>query len=227
MQPRIEDLAQIAELMTGWIHRDLGHWKQLRELFHPDGVIEVTWFEGRFHDFVDASEGMAVSDLRTKHMIASPLVTFHGDRAIVETNAMIVAENVRLGLGCNAHNRFYDLAEKRGTDWKLVKRQSVYDMGVFTLPLGIVEIDASTVARYPREYAPLAYLLEKSGFPVKRVFATRGSELERAMRAVGEAWLIADLPHGTPVATEASGATASGAMSAVLRGSVEHDRGGT
>jgi hypothetical protein len=47
------------------------------------------------------------------------------------------------------------------------------------------------VKRYPREYAARAYLLEKSGFPVKRVFATQGSDLEKAMKAHGRAWLAA------------------------------------
>ena len=47
------------------------------------------------------------------------------------------------------------------------------------------------VRKYPREYAALAYLLEKSGFPVKRVFATTGSNLEKTMKTNGQAWLTA------------------------------------
>jgi hypothetical protein len=34
--------------------------------------------------------------------------------------------------------------------------------------------DLLAVQKYPREYAPLAYLLEKSGFPVNRVYPTKG-----------------------------------------------------
>lgn len=81
--------------------------------------------------------------------------------------------------------------EKRDGVWKLFHRQSIYDMGTFTFPMGVVDIDAATAEKYPREYAALAYVLEKSGFPVKRVFATRGSELERKMKADGQAWLNA------------------------------------
>ncbi|MEN0105565.1 MAG: nuclear transport factor 2 family protein [Pseudomonas sp.] len=191
MQAFLEDRQQINDLINGWIHRDLGQWQQLAELFHADGIIEVTWFEGPFTEFIAGSQRMGGSDLRTKHLIGTPVVTFNGDKAIVETNAVIVAENVRLGLGCAVHNRFYDLAEKRGGQWKLVKRQSVYDMGSFTFPQGLVEIERDVVAKYPREYAALAYLLEKSGFPLSRVFATRGSELERKMKADGTAWLNA------------------------------------
>jgi hypothetical protein len=59
----------------------------------------------------------------------------------------------------------------------------------FTFPIGIVDIDKSIVARYPSAYAPLAYLLEKSGFPVRRVFATKGSDLEVQIKTDGKAWL--------------------------------------
>lgn len=185
------DRQQLNDLMNGWIHRDLGEWDQLRNLFHPDGTIEITWFEGLASDFVDGSMRMGASDLRTKHLIASPRVTFNsaGNKALLETNAIIIAENIKLNLGCECHNRFYDLAEKRNGQWKLFHRQSVYDMGTFTFPQGIVEIDPVTVAKYPREYAALAYLLEKSGFPLGRVFATRGSELEKEMKDAAQRWL--------------------------------------
>ncbi len=191
MQYPIEDRLQITDLITGWIHRDLGQWEALRQLFHPDGTIEVTWFEGLASDFVEGSMRMGASDARTKHLIGTPIVTFNpaATKAIVETNAVIIGENVKLNVGCEGHNRFYDLAEKRHGVWKLLRRQSIYDMATFTFPMGLVEIDRTVVAKYPREYAALAYMLEKSGFPVKRVFATRGSELEREMRSAGEAWL--------------------------------------
>lgn len=191
MTPALQDQQDIADLMNGWIHRDLSQWDQLLELFHDDGTIEVTWFEGIFSQFVEGSKKMGGSDLVTKHLIASPVITFNGNRAIAETNAMIVGENVKLGIGCSNHNRFYDLIEKRDGVWRIVKRQSVYDMGTFTFPQGLVEIDQSIVAKYPREYAPLAYLLEQSGFPVKRIFATKFSQLEIEMKAEGLAWLHA------------------------------------
>jgi hypothetical protein len=177
--------------MTGWIHRDLAQWDALRGLFHEDATIEITWFEGLASEFVNASARMGESALKTKHMIGNPVITFNGDKALVETNAMIIGENIELNVGCCTHNRFFDRVEKRNGHWKIVHRQSVYDMGSFTFPVGLVEIDMHVAQKYPREYAALAYVLEKSGFPVNRVFATRGSELEKKMKAEGEAWLKA------------------------------------
>jgi hypothetical protein len=189
MQAYLEARLSIADLMTGWIYRDLGEWDRLRGLFHPDATIEITWFEGKATDFIDASMRMGASDLRTKHVVASPVVSFNGNKAVVETNAIIVGENVSLGVGCNQHSRFYDLVEKRDGAWKLVRRQCIYDMGAFTYPRGVIELDAGAIERHPREYASLAYLLEKSGFPVTRVFATKGSEQEAAMKSAARAWL--------------------------------------
>lgn len=191
MQSQLQDRQQLNDLMNGWMHRDLGEWSQLSELFHPDGKIEVTWFEGLVSDFVTGSMRMGASDLRSKHLIASPAITFNagGDKAILETNAMIIGDNVKLNLGCECHNRFYDLAEKRDGVWKLLYRQSVYDIGTFIFPCGPVPIDQMIVVKYPREYAALAYLLEQAGFPLGRVFATRGSELEAKMKADGKHWL--------------------------------------
>lgn len=193
MNNQLQDRQQLNDLVNGWMHRDLGEWAQLRNLFHPDGTIEITWFEGLASDFVEGSMRMGTSDLRTKHLIASPAVTFNdaGNKAILETNAIIIAENVKLNIGCECHNRFYDLAEKREGVWKLFHRQSIYDIGTFTFPLGPVEIDRNIALKYPREYAALAYLLECSGFPLGRVFATRGSELETTMKAAGQRWLSA------------------------------------
>ncbi|ORM71842.1 nuclear transport factor 2 family protein [Pantoea rwandensis] len=193
MQNQLQDRQQLNDLMNCWMHRDLGEWDALRELFHPDGTIEITWFEGLGSDFVEGSMRMGQSDLRTKHLIAAPVVTFNarGDKAILETNAMIIAENIKLNLGCECHNRFYDLAEKRDGVWRLFRRQSIYDVGTFIFPLGLVEIDQSVVVNYPREYAALAYLLEQSGFPLGRIFATRGSELEAKMKAEAARWLSA------------------------------------
>ena len=188
-----DDRQQLNDLMNGWMHRDLGEWELLRILFPPAGTIDITWFEGLGSEFVKGSIRMGASDLRTKHMIGTPAVTFNdsGNKAILETNAIIIAENVKLNIGCECHNRFYDLAEKREGVWKLFHRQSIYDMGTFTFPFGPVGIDQHIVAKYPREYAALAYLLEQSGFPLGRVFATRGSELEAKMKAGGRRWLSA------------------------------------
>jgi hypothetical protein len=189
---RIEDQVVIADLMNGWLYRDLGEWDRLRGLFHADATIAVSWFDGLASDFIDGSARMGASDLRTKHLITGPSIEFSGERALVETNAMLVAENVALGFGCTAHARFWDRVDKRDGVWRIARREGSYDMSSFTFLAHRPDIDEEVLGRYPREYAALAYLLEKSGFPVLREFPTRSSALESEMKTAGWAWLRAE-----------------------------------
>jgi len=52
---------------------------------------------------------MGASDFKTKHVITSPVVTINRDKAIAETNAIVVGDNAVLGVGCEGHARFYDM----------------------------------------------------------------------------------------------------------------------
>jgi hypothetical protein len=195
----VTDKAAIDALIQGWMFRDIGQWDKLRTLFHPDGRMEASWFQGLFSDFVDASMRMGASNLRTKHVMGTPIISLTSDKAIAETNAIIVCDNAALQLGCNAHGRFFDLIERRDRKWKILKRHFFYDMSAFTFPNGPIEIDADAAKHYPHEYAALAYVLEKSGFPVTRRLATRNSEAERAIRSAGQAWF--DAPGNDASAT--------------------------
>jgi hypothetical protein len=191
----LRDELDIAALMTGWLHRDTGDWAQLRGLFHPEARISVTWFTGRAADFVDASARMSASALRTKHVIAAPLITFSatGNRAVTETNAVVVAENAELGLGAVTHNRFLDRVERHGGRWAIRSRDSVYDFSSFTFPRGLpAAVDPDAVAGFPVEYAALAHLLAASGFAVGDAFATRDSDRERQLKRSAAAWLAED-----------------------------------
>ncbi len=192
MDQRIDELDSrlaIGDLVQGWMYRDLGQWDKLRTTFHPDGFISVTWFEGKFSDFVNASEKQSALNGRTKHFIGSPLVERNNNRAIAETNAIILVELYKFNLGCEAHCRLYDLVERREGSWKIYKRFCFYDMANFTYSRGDVQIDQELVSSFPHEYAPLSYLQALAGIKVDRILPTRGSDQERAIRAESEKWL--------------------------------------
>lgn len=129
MQFTLQDRQDILDLMTGWMYRDLADWERLAQMFHPDGTIEFSWFEGLAKDFIESSIKMGRSNFRSKHFIGQPIVRFNGPKAIAETNAMIIIDQNVLNLGCVTHNRFYDLIEKRNGAWKILRRQSIYDTG--------------------------------------------------------------------------------------------------
>ena len=191
---RITDRQAISDLMTGWIHRDRQDWDALATLFHDDATLRILWFSGKALDFIDGSRRMAQGPLRSKHFIGNPAIEFAGDRAFVETNAILLADQTDLGIGATIHNRFLDRVSRRDGTWRIEHRDSVYDLGGFTYPYGIgaaQDIDSDALRRHPREYAALAYLLESSGASVTGTFPTRFSEQEQAILAEGRAWLAA------------------------------------
>src|SRR5262249_44943147 len=50
----LNDKYACAELIQAWgLYRDQGKWPQLLETFVPEGQIAVSWFSGRFPEFVD------------------------------------------------------------------------------------------------------------------------------------------------------------------------------
>jgi hypothetical protein len=181
----------ISLLVKGWTYRDLGQWDRLKRLFHPDATIALAWFEGPFAKFVAASEKMEASDMRARHLVGAPLVTIGEaqERAVAETTIVVFAENRKLKLACQALARFVDLVERRDGAWKIMRRDSIHDMAAFMFPRGPVGVDEEPLARYPLEYASLAYLLEKSGVQVRRGLPIAGSEAEKALHAEAHRWL--------------------------------------
>ncbi|MBB5916171.1 hypothetical protein BJY24_005083 [Nocardia transvalensis] len=190
---RIGDRLAIGDLMTGWIHRDRERWEELAGLFHEDATLRILWFSGSARDFVDRSRRMGHGPLRSKHFIGPPAIRFAGERAFVETNAILLAELTDTGIGATVHNRFLDRVSRRDGVWRIDHRDSVYDMGGFTYPFGVAgapDIDSTSLSdRHPREYAALAYLLEAAGHPVTGTYPTRFGAQEAAILEAGNAWL--------------------------------------
>ena len=75
MDTYLQDRQSVADLMTGWMHRHLAEWDQL---FHADGVIEITWFEGKASDFVDGS--MRMGAVRPPHQASCRRASGHLSR---------------------------------------------------------------------------------------------------------------------------------------------------
>jgi hypothetical protein len=73
--------------------------------------------------------------------------------------------------------------------WRIARPRLGLRLSTFAFPYGPVDIDTALPHYFPREHAALAYLLVHSGFSVDRVHATRGSDLERSIRADAAQWL--------------------------------------
>lgn len=185
--------AEIAALLQNWgFWRDQGEWEKLRGTFHPDGTIEVTWFRGRFGDFVDASIELRKKRRGGKHWIGGSRVEVRGERAVAETNVIIMGRQVIHGVEADstAWGRFHDLLEKRGR-WAICRRVAIYEKDRLdpVTPGAVIAFDAQVLAGFPPAYRHLGYALSLSGVTISPDLPTNDSPALERLRREGEDWL--------------------------------------
>ena len=52
------DVVAIRQLIEHWaVWRDAGDWDRFATVWHPDGVMMATWFQGPYADFIRVTQG--------------------------------------------------------------------------------------------------------------------------------------------------------------------------
>jgi hypothetical protein len=194
MNDDLIDRLAIRQLVEGWaLLRDARQWDRFRTVWHDDGVMQATWFQGTRDDFIKVSEEGYAKGVRILHFLGGSTVDVAGTRAIAQTKMTISqrakVEDVLCDVVCTG--RFYDFFEKRGGRWGLVLRQPIYEKDRLDAldPAAKLSLDKELLARFPEGYRHLAYLQTRIGYKVKPDMpGLEGPELE-ALYARGAKWL--------------------------------------
>ena len=195
------DRIAIAELIDNWaMWRDIGRWDDFRTVWHPEGVMMATWFQGGFEEFIRVSQKGFVLGARTSHFQGGKSIDLKGRRAIAQTKLQIAQRGPVEGVVCDVvcTGRFYDFLEKRQGSWGVVTRQPIYEKDRLDPidPSVKLELNAETLNAFPVGYRHLAYAQAAIGYPVKRDMpGLKGSEVEK-LYACGRAWLKGDIKRG-------------------------------
>ena len=64
--------------------RDFGQWRTMRDCFHADALIRISWITGDADAFVAGSIDMAQRGVRAKHRLGPPRVHLGRDRAVLK-----------------------------------------------------------------------------------------------------------------------------------------------
>jgi hypothetical protein len=80
--------------------RDLGLWDQMRDCFHDDSVVRISWINASGPEFVRRSKEMAERNVKATHRLRPILVTLAGDRAIAQLAAMVDVPFTLKGCPC-------------------------------------------------------------------------------------------------------------------------------
>jgi hypothetical protein len=194
MKSDLSDRLAIRDLIENWaMWRDTGRWDDFRKLWHSDGVMMATWFQGGVDDFIKVSQQGFARGARTSHFQGGMSIDLKGRRAIAQTKMQIAQRGPVEGVDCDVvcTGRFYDFLEKRRGRWGLVLRQPIYERDRLSPvdPAAKVKLDKKLLARFPEGYRHLAYLQTRNGQTVKLGMpGVMGPELEALYRR-GEAWL--------------------------------------
>lgn len=184
----------IRQLVEDWaLFRDARMWDRFRQVWHDDGVMQATWFQGSFEEFIRVSEEGYRRGVRILHFLGGSSMDLVGDRAIVQTKMTISQRAPVEGILCDVvcTGRFYDFFERRHGRWGLVLRQPIYEKDRLDPvdPAASLTLDSELLMRFPVGYRHLAYLQTRIGYTVKPDMpGLDGPEVER-LYARGAGWL--------------------------------------
>ena len=192
---RVKDDAEaIRDLVQNWaVWRDAGEWERFATLWHDDGVMMATWFQGPAADFIRVSREGFDRGVRILHFLGGTSVDVAGERAIAQTKMTITqrtsVDDVECDVICTG--RFYDFLERRNGRWGIVLRQPIYEQDRLTPVAGGTgpALDPSLLSRFPVGYRHLAYIQTGIGYEVKPDMpGLTGPEVEDLYRR-GAEWL--------------------------------------
>ncbi|HEY3612312.1 MAG TPA: nuclear transport factor 2 family protein [Gaiellales bacterium] len=197
MSSEAESRRTIRELVEAWaIWRDACDWERLRTVWHDDGRMQATWFQGSADGFIEANRAGWARGVRILHFLGGCSIDVAGRRAVSQTK-MTISQRAELhGVLCDVvcTGRFYDFFEQRGERWGLVLRQPIYEKDRLDPvdPSARLTLDRALLERFPEGYRHLAYLQTQVGYDVKADMpGLEGPELAE-LYARGAAWLRGD-----------------------------------
>jgi hypothetical protein len=190
----IADRRLIRELLENWVvWRDAGDWDRFRRVWHSDGRMMATWFQGPADDFIRVSQEGWAKGVSILHFLGGTSIDLAGDRAIAQTKMTIFqrgdVEGVRCDVVCTG--RFHDFLERRDGRWGIVLRQPIYEKDRIdpVSPSARLDLDPELLARFPEGYRHLAYLQTSIGYTVKPDMPGLKGPAVEALYARGRAWL--------------------------------------
>ena len=188
------DRLAIRDLLENWVvWRDAGDWERFATVWHAEGWMSATWFQGPAADFIRVSREGFAKGVRILHFLGGTSIDLAGERATAQTKMTISQRAPVHDVVCDVvcTGRFYDFLEKRQGKWGIVRRQPIYEKDRLDPvdPAAVIRLDAEKLAALPEGYRHLAYMQELIGYKVKRDMpGLAGPEVEK-LYAEGRAWL--------------------------------------
>ena len=194
MNAELIDKLAIRELIENWaIWRDAGDWERFETVWHEDGVMMATWFQGPAKEFIRVTREGWAKGVSILHFLGGSSIELCGNRSVAQTKMTISQRGTVQGVLCDVvcTGRFHDFLEKRAGKWGMVLRQPIYEKDRIDPvdPAARLELDQAALAKLPSGYRHLAHIQLGIGYKVKMDMPQlTGPEVE-ALYARAAAWL--------------------------------------
>ena len=194
MSDTLHEELLVRRMVERWaVWRDAGDWDRFATVWHPDGVMMATWFQGPFAEFIRVTKEGWAKGVSILHFLGGSAIEVNGDRALAQTKMTISQRGMVEGVACDVvcTGRFYDFMCKHEGEWKVLNRQPIYEKDRIDPidPSARLSLDMEAIAQFPAGYRHLAYIQTRIGYNVKRDMPMlTGPEVE-ALYARGARWL--------------------------------------
>jgi len=83
MDQQLLDRLAIRDLVENWaVWRDAGDWERFATVWHEEGWMSATWFQGPARDFMRVSQEGFAKGVRILHFLGGTSIDLSGERAI-------------------------------------------------------------------------------------------------------------------------------------------------
>ena len=194
MDLKLQEELLIRQLIERWaVWRDAGDWARFRTVWHPDGVMMATWFQGPFEDFIRVTQEGWNKGVSILHFLGGSAIDIEADRAIAQTKMTISQRGLVEGVVCDVvcTGRFYDFVVKHEGQWRLLHRQPIYEKDRIDPldPAATLKLDADALASFPEGYRHLAYIQTRIGYTVKMDMPMLKGPVVDELYRCGARWL--------------------------------------
>ena len=151
--------------------RDQRRFEVMRACFHSDAYVRTSWYEGRGGDaYVEATRTWMGNTGNSKHWVFPAFAQVIGDRATVESPAMIFnrarAEDVEVDF--HVFCRFFSRAVREEGRWRLASFEVLFERDVMkpVNPADPLPIDWQVLSGMRPSYKFLTYIQSLRGVMV-------------------------------------------------------------
>jgi hypothetical protein len=197
---RMAEERAVCRVLQVWAYsRDQGDWDALRDCFHPEATIIVSWYSGPAAGFVDRSMAMGKErrpQERSKHLMGNMRADVAGSRAILEADTVITGREFIDGYLFDfvSHARFFHLIEKRDEQWRIWRANCIYEKDRLD-PVVPGSVPASfyqqvDLSGEDNGFAFMRFRQTKKGRTIPEGLPLAGSAEEKALRTEALRWLM-------------------------------------